>query len=365
MSSLLRLVIAVVLFSAFQVSSLRAQPEPRPDPLDPTAEHDRWETQPRDTVRDFRAYIASFDGPDDNDGDGESDLWGMPEWVSYEIRSATDHKPYESRPSTWMTDRQLYEDGIAPRDQSYVRSGYDRGHMCMREIARRFGKNADWNSHDVLNAVPQVHEFNAGHWLSLEKWTGIWANTYGKVWVICGPVVVNRAGNRRSSNWIGEDGEKTVVVPQKLFKIVVKETDNPRRPDVLAFIYDNDASLGDSSLATDHAPYLVSVREIENLTGLDFFTGLSRPDQNSIETQTANHLWPGPDGHDSERIRSFALGAPDATSPVFMMAEIDRLYGADVSEEREPKEIQTYNETAVSCPCRLRLCRWRHRCHCR
>lgn len=132
----------------------------------------------------------------------------------------------------------------------------------------------------------------------------------------------------------------------------------------MAFIYDNDASLGDSSLSTDHTPYLVSVREIENLTGLDFFTGLTRSDQNLIEAQTANRLWPGPDGHDSERIRSFALGAADATSPVFMMAEIDRLYGADVSEEQEPREVQVYNETGSSRPCRLRLCRWLHKYRC-
>src|SRR4051812_22142364 len=80
-----------------------AQPQPRPDPLDVHREHDRWETQPRDNVRDYRAYTTSFDGPDDNDGDGRDDLWAIPEWVSYELDRARDHEPYEDRPHPWMT----------------------------------------------------------------------------------------------------------------------------------------------------------------------------------------------------------------------------------------------------------------------
>lgn len=208
-STMRKCIVQLACFLAFCTASYCvAQPEPRPDPLDPNHENDRWETQPRDTIRDYRAYTTSFDSGDDNDGDGHDDLWAIPEWVSYEIDRAPEHAPFEDRPHPWLTDRGLFQAGIAPRDESYANSGFDRGHMCMREIARRMGKNADWNSHNVLNAVPQPHEFNAGHWLSLEKWTGIWANTYGKVWVICGPVVVNHAGNRKPSEWIGDDGEK-------------------------------------------------------------------------------------------------------------------------------------------------------------
>jgi hypothetical protein len=50
-------VLIVLLSSQF----CQAQPEPRPDPLDPTYEHDRWRTEPRDEVRDFRAFTTSFD----------------------------------------------------------------------------------------------------------------------------------------------------------------------------------------------------------------------------------------------------------------------------------------------------------------
>jgi endonuclease G len=355
----------VTLLVALCACVVLAQPEPRPDPLDPHHEHDRWETQPRDVVREYRAYITSFDGPDDNDGDGRSDLWGIPEWVSYEIDSEPDHGPFEDRPHPWLTDRGLYEEGIAPRDQSYASSGFDRGHMCMREIARRLGRNADWNSHNLLNAVPQPHAFNAGLWLSLEKWTGIWANTYSKVWVICGPIVVNRAGNHKPSEWIGDGDEKRVAVPQKLFKIVVKESNNAHRPDVLAFVYPNDASLDDSSLEADHEPFLVAVRDIERLTGLNFFSALSRTDQDAIETRPATHLWPGPENIHPHNMAAARAPSAKESANMRMVAEIDRLYGQDVEDEREPKrELVTGCEKTIvsktpriNCQiCRVKCC---------
>lgn len=268
-----------------------SQPGPRPERRHPDYDHDAWITRPQDIVQEFRAYTTSFDGPDDNDFDGDGDTWAVPEWVAYELRRGTDRPEFEPRPSTWHTDAELYQQGIAPRDQSYVNSGYDRGHMCMRNHARRLGKNADWNSHSMLNSVPQVHEFNDGHWVSLEKLCAIWANTYGKVWVICGPIMLTSGGNRRPYEWIGMEEEKRVSVPHYLFKIVIKESDDANRPDVLAFIYENDPSLNDKSLEADHTPFLRSVNEIEELTGLDFLTALPAADQRAIEARRASSLW--------------------------------------------------------------------------
>ena len=49
-------------------------------------EHDKWGISPTDHVFKFRAYTTSFDGDDDNDGDGIPDKWGIPEWVSFEVQ---------------------------------------------------------------------------------------------------------------------------------------------------------------------------------------------------------------------------------------------------------------------------------------
>jgi endonuclease G len=299
-----------------------AQPVARREFLNPSYQHDRWNTQPKDQVRGFRAFTTSVDGPDDNDGDGRGDRWAVPEWVSYELRKGPTRKEYEPRPGTWHTDLELYCTRLAPRDQSYVNSGYDLGHLCMRLHARRLGQNADWNTHSVLNAVPQVHQFNAGHWLSLEMLCAAWANQYDKIWVICGPVMHTSTGRRRPWGWVGENGEVPVAIPHALFKIVVREGEDPTRPDVLAFLYENDAWLNSSSLDTDHTPYLKSVREIEQLTGLNFFASLSRADQNAIEANSAEDIWP-----------HVLFGAPRPDGVPDENAVIERLYIEDAEAE--------------------------------
>ncbi len=44
--------------------------------------HDRYGTQPKDQFREFAAFVSSFDGPDDDDGDGIPDTLGIPQWVA-------------------------------------------------------------------------------------------------------------------------------------------------------------------------------------------------------------------------------------------------------------------------------------------
>jgi DNA/RNA endonuclease G (NUC1) len=309
-----------------------AQPGPRPDQPAPDYDHDRWGTLPQDHVWHFRSYTTSFDGPDDNDGDGVEDYWGIPEWVSYELKRGPNKSDLGDRPG-WHTIPEWYEQGIAPDDSSYEDSGYDRGHMCMRNHAARLGTNADYNSHSVVNACPQLHRFNDGIWKGLEKKVSVWAYQYGAVWTICGPIVLNSSRYARPSKWIGDAGagEMKVAVPQWFFKIVVKESESesgdPERPDVLAFIYPHDARLGSSAAAVDHTPYLVSVRQIEDATGLDFFTVLSKEDQDAIETEAARELWPVEEG---EWKAAMDAGVDVAMGATAMSATGERLPGKKV-----------------------------------
>ena len=141
------------------------QPHSQAIVLDPTYEHDRWGTEPRDTIREFRAYTVSFDSADD-DGDEVADVWAIPYWVSFEIKKYDgDLGKGPSRPS-WMTEKPLHELGIAADDDSYhftevwrdsnpfsKFNGYDRGHLCPKYTAFRMGKDADWNTHTTWTAV--------------------------------------------------------------------------------------------------------------------------------------------------------------------------------------------------------------------
>ena len=290
MSRILRFLIVTLLF----VATARCQAaELKPIVIPDGFEHDKWDTEPKDIVKHFNAFTTSFDSADDDDGDEIADVWAIPEWVAYEMQALDEEQgPGPPRPD-WMTDEELHIAKIAPADASYHFSqqwrdqhsnskflGYDRGHLCMKQHGFRISADADWNTHTLLNSCPQRADLNQGIWLDLETKTGKWADKFGHVWIITGPVIYGL----KPLNWLGqaELGEVMVAIPDAFFKIVVRPGDNDDDPPrVLAFIYPQ-RGLGyrvSSPAKYDHRPYLTNVNAIEAFTGLDFFTVLSEDDQ--------------------------------------------------------------------------------------
>lgn len=287
----------VLLFFSLTVLAL-ASDEPAEFVLGPSYDHDRLNTQPKDQVREFRVFTVLFDGGDDDNRDGKKEAWGVPEWVSYQIKKweGGDRIPtVRKRPRPWFTDDQLFADGLAPNDWSHTMSDggfretypdyFVRGHLCTKMIAARMGLAADWNTHTLLNAVPQRSRFNGEIWLDLEKTTAAWAQRYGEVWVITGPI----CGDDSPYAFLGDrDGELPVAIPEALFKIVVKEDGS--RLDVLSFIY---PQIGPRYFEKeyDHTRFLTTVDKIELLTGLDFFSDLPERKETAIEKAQATKLW--------------------------------------------------------------------------
>lgn len=175
---------ALALLGALALYTGLIYADPQPIVLDPSYDHDKYHTLPRDIIREFRAYTTSFDSDDDNDGDAVGDVLGIPEWVAYEIkRYDGDCIPTQPRPP-WFSDVDLVDEGIAPTDDSYRYSQawrnhhpdwYERGHMQMKLIAEEMGHDAAHNTHTMLNAVPQRKAFNKGIWLEMEYLTAAWA----------------------------------------------------------------------------------------------------------------------------------------------------------------------------------------------
>ena len=257
--------------------------------LPPQYDHKRFAPEPVDIWREFDAFVVSFDSKDDDDGDGIPDLRRIPEWVAQEIRRFEGECiNTRRRPSRWTTDRDLYASGVAPNDASYSGSGFDRGHMAAKLLAARISLDADRRTHTVLNAVPQFRRFNQQIWRDLENHTGAWAQAYGRIWVVQGPVFYSETGPE-NARWIGDEdkGERPVAVPDALFKIVVRDSNSPGAVESLAFLY---PQLGPRYYAQrsafEHERFLTTIAEIENLTGLDF------PTLESQQTRRAEELWP-------------------------------------------------------------------------
>ena len=260
--------------------------------------HSRF-TPEADILRKFKGFLVSFDSKDDDNGDGLPDLRRTPEWVSQEIRKWEPIGGLEAaksawcldtgkRPSRWKSDRALLKAGTAPNNDSYVGSGFDRGHMAMKLLVERIGRKAARNTHTLLNAVPQRPMFNRGIWQKLELLTGAWAQSYGRIWVIQGPIF----DDENPAGWIGDEGEYKIAIPDALFKVVLRVNENSKEISTLAFIYPQvGPGYNGNSADYRHERFLTTIREIEQATGLDFPISNNEEIENTIETTRASSLW--------------------------------------------------------------------------
>lgn len=253
--------------------------------------HNKFGTSPIDLKYEFAAYTTSFDSDDDDNGDGVKDVWGVPEWVAFEIKRFEGTLPKYKRPSPWLTDDELHAKGLAPNDDTYKVSGtrelpvvktnsrFVRGHMCPKNAADRLGQNAGHNTHTILNAVPQLQWQNNGIWKSLEQDCTEWADRYGSIWVVCGPAYFKK----NPSMWLGQQGNVPAAIPDAIWKIVIRENRNSETGvETMAFMFPNIIP----SNETDVAEYLTSIQDIQNVTGLEFLTTLSAEDR---ATEIAKH----------------------------------------------------------------------------
>ena len=78
-------------------------------------------------------------------------------------------------------------------------------------------------------------------------------------------------------------GDSKVAVPPRFFKIVMASHTSPMR--AIAFIYDNARATGKLE---DHA---VSVDQVEEATGIDFFSTLPDEIEDAIEAQCDVKQW--------------------------------------------------------------------------
>jgi len=90
-----------------------------------------------------------------------------------------------------------------------------------------------------------------------------------------------------------------VAVPDAFYKMIIRESNDPKKPHVLAFIYPHAIKQSNnrkqrSPKEYPHKKFLVSIDEIEKHTGLDFFTNLSDAEQQAIEANPSATMWDDP-----------------------------------------------------------------------
>ncbi len=196
------------------------------------------------------------------------------DWVAYELTKASIQAPNVKRSGDFRRDRKIRSTSAERED--YKRSGYDRGHMVPAgDMA--FSEQAMSETFLMSNMSPQVRAFNGGIWRELEENVRDWAYEDNHIYVITGPIL--------SQSKLGTIGRNEVTIPSAYFKVLLDIKDPQQKG--IGFIMPNEV--------TDRPieDFAVSIDEVEEKTGFDFFANLLPEEQeNKLEGSFNAKYWP-------------------------------------------------------------------------
>ena len=160
-----------------------------------------------------------------------------------------------------------------PLPQDYAGSGMDRGHLVPAADLKWSG-TAMRQSFLLTNICPMHKALNEGGWAKLEEKVREWTARDSALLVFSGPIV--------SDNDTTLTGGR-VKVPGAYYKVIMAPCERPMR--AIAFIYPNGYSGGRLR------QYAVSVDEVEQKTGLNFFPYLPNEEQERLESPVNLDAW--------------------------------------------------------------------------
>lgn len=192
------------------------------------------------------------------------------EWVAYPLDKSDIVYTNRKRPF-FIVDPKVKTKSADWRN--YKRSGYDKGHLCPAGD-RRASKSAHDETFYTSNISPQNHEFNAGIWNKLEQKTRYWAKKYNRLYVVTGGILEPN---------LKTIGKEKVSVPNYFYKVLLDYT----QPEIKAIAF----LLPHKESNKPLSDFVVSIDELEQKTGIDFFPELPDNIENQLEASANYKNW--------------------------------------------------------------------------
>ena len=243
------LYIAVIFILGVQMSCTQRDYIEKPAPLRGKSE----------IVLNRKGYIVSYNK--DNK---------IPNWVAWHL-TAEHAYGLIKRYGGYQEDKEVPEPRATKDD--YKNTKWSHGHMCPAGD-NKWNEKAMKESNLLTNICPQDRSLNSGLWNRIEQDCRKWAKKYGGIYIVCGPVLLNR--------YHETIGKNKVVVPEAFFKVILRLKPEPK---AIGFIVRNN----EGTKKRDH--YINSVDEVERITGIDFFPTLPDDIENKVETYSNFNDW--------------------------------------------------------------------------
>lgn len=209
-------------------------------------------------------------------------------WTAYPVYSSA--MGSEERPKDWS-----YSPLIIPKSEYQLNiqkhsysNGYSRGHMIPNS-SRNGIKEMQLQTFYVTNAVPQLQDkFNGTIWQRLEQAIQDLASS-DTVYVVTG-VAFQQIGEpeKEVKKAKPTDDSRTCPVPNYFYKVVLKVKRDGSKQITSASTVGIWMEHRDYKSSEKYADFDVSVDQIEEWTGFDFFANLP---ENLQETAEKNNSW--------------------------------------------------------------------------
>ena len=195
----------------------------------------------------------------------------IPNWVAWHLTA--NHTTGDFRRSGGAFHEDI--DVPAPRanNNDYKGSGWSRGHMCPAGD-NKWDPDAMYESFLISNVCPQNMNLNSGVWNQIEIACRTWAERYGDVYIVCGPILFNKEHETI--------GMSKVVVPEAFFKVVLCLNEEPKG---IGFICRNTEGNRKKDL------YVNSIHQVERVTKIKFFPHLRQDIADKVKSQADLNVW--------------------------------------------------------------------------
>lgn len=196
---------------------------------------------------------------------------GTPNWVAWELLGS-ETEGLESRKNYKFWKDDLVLGCVSTKD--YTNSGYDRGHMCPA-ADMHWSADAMRDCFSMANICPQDKQLNRKAWNTLEQKCRSWAKRDSALLIVAGPIYSDKDNHHIAGG--------RVRVPGAYYKaIVAPYVDTPRG---IAFVYPNTDAPGNMQ------NYAMSIDDLEQITGIDFFSKLPDDLEDMVEKSYSFNTW--------------------------------------------------------------------------
>lgn len=201
-------------------------------------------------------------------------------WTAYHLNST--HMG-TGRSDDWSYSPKIDEKYQVNLTNRSYNDSYSRGHM-IPNASRNGILTMQSQTFYVTNSVPQIQDnFNGGIWQKLEAaLQGIGESE--EIYIVTG-VAFNKIGESKTVKYTtAKDDSKRVPVPNYFYKVVLKVNKSGTTvtsAKAIGFWFEH------KTYSDSYANYAVSVDNIEQWTGFDFFVNLPDSIENTAEKNTS------------------------------------------------------------------------------